>query len=150
MLPDERSARKVRAETRPLAIGRATRVLFGIGTFFIIYALGTSTLGTVVHRRRRDRESRLRIVGASVVIVAPVILALGFLGGFASNTVRRFTRVRESRRRVFAISTKSMSCCTLREGVPGWPGRITVDETEQDDAVSPRWRIGGTLTRFVR
>ena len=47
MLSDERSAKKVRAETRPLAIGRATRVLFGIGTFVIIYALGTSTLGTI-------------------------------------------------------------------------------------------------------
>ena len=36
-----------KAETRPLAIGRVTRVLFGVGTFVVIFALGTSTLGTV-------------------------------------------------------------------------------------------------------
>jgi len=35
------------AETRPLVIGRLTRVVFGIGTFVVIFALGPSTLGTI-------------------------------------------------------------------------------------------------------
>lgn len=35
------------SETRPLAIGRLTRVLFGIGTFVVIVVVGPSVLGTL-------------------------------------------------------------------------------------------------------
>jgi hypothetical protein len=41
------SSNKGLAETRPLAIGRLTRVLFGIGTFVAIFVIGPSTLGTI-------------------------------------------------------------------------------------------------------
>ena len=55
------------AKLKPLALGRVTRVLFGVGTFILIFVIGTSTLtfwGTA----------------------ALVVLALSFVvGGIAAN-----------------------------------------------------------------
>ena len=41
------SAHKDLSETRPLAIGRVTRVLFGIGTFAAVFIVGPSAIGTI-------------------------------------------------------------------------------------------------------
>ena len=40
------SSNKDLSENRPLAIGRLTRVLFGLGTFIVIFVVGPSALGT--------------------------------------------------------------------------------------------------------